>query len=185
MVPITLHTPLSFTGCFPDRCRPSQPCCAQNRGFLLFLRPPAPPVAHLNASCTPEIQPIFARCSPDKPQAPETVSPGAPASKHIVLPWKPQEQGCSVLLRPLLLLHTARIPAGSAVSLPNNAPPCAAVVQLSLPATAVSHDGIHLHTDHARLLWSAFLLRRGKVYSPKGGIKSLWSDSKRPRRPFA
>jgi len=39
MVPITLHTPPSFSCCFSDRCRPSQLRCTQKRGFLPFLTP--------------------------------------------------------------------------------------------------------------------------------------------------
>lgn len=49
-VQITLHTPPSFTGYFPARCRPSQPCCVQNRGFLPSGHPTTPPFSHTNAS---------------------------------------------------------------------------------------------------------------------------------------
>ena len=69
MVQITLHTPPSFTGCFPDRCCLSQPCCVQNRGFLPIARPPIPPFARQNAIFSLEILPLFARYSPDKVQA--------------------------------------------------------------------------------------------------------------------
>jgi len=62
-----------------------------------------------------------------------------------------------------------RILAALAVSLPNNVPPCAAVVQLSLPAIPVAHDRTYLHADHARLPWSAFPLCRGKVRTPPRG----------------
>ena len=100
--PITLHTPPSFTGCFPDRCRSSQPCCAQKWGFLPSLRPPAPPFFRMNASFSPEPTSIFARCSLNKPSALEPVLPGAPASRHTIPSWRSREHGCSVLLCPLL-----------------------------------------------------------------------------------
>ena len=51
----------------------------------------------------------------------------------------------------------------------NIVPPCPAVVRLSLLTILVNHDGTYLHTDHARLPWSAFLLRHEEVRGPKGG----------------
>ena len=74
----------------------------------------------------------------------------------------------------------AGIFAALAVSLPNNVPPCAAVVQLSLPAIAVTHDGTHHHTDHARPPWWAFFLCffvffRSKRYR---SFQRVWGEQK-------
>ena len=52
---------------------------------------------------------------------------------------------------------------------PNSVLLCGVIPRLSLPTIPVRHDGTYLHADHARLPWSAFLLRRGKVRGPKGG----------------
>ena len=53
-VPITLHTPPSFTGCFPAECHPSQPCCTKKEAFLPLTRPPTLPFFACMPSFTPE-----------------------------------------------------------------------------------------------------------------------------------
>ena len=101
-VPITLHTLPTFTGCFPARCRPSQPGYVQKSDFFPLARLPAPHVTHQNAFFLLETPPTFAPISPNEPKALEPVSPGDPASRHISPPRRSQECCCCVLLRPLL-----------------------------------------------------------------------------------
>ena len=82
----------------------------------------------------------------------------------------------------MLLLCTAATTSAAVLHLngrwisclpPNSVMLCGVIPRLSPPTILVSHDGTYLYADHARLPWSAFLLRRGKVRDPKGGIKSL------------
>ena len=60
MVPITLHTPLPFTGCFPDRCRPSQPCCTKKGAFTPLTRPSTLPFF----ACKPSFAPEYSQTLP-------------------------------------------------------------------------------------------------------------------------
>ena len=93
---------------------PSKPCCTKKGAFTPLTRPTTPPFSHANAS-------FSTKCCQSSPVAAwmksksESVLPGDSASRHMALSRKPWKQGCSVLLRPLFLLHTARMPAGSAV----------------------------------------------------------------------
>lgn len=84
-VPITLHTPPSFTGCFPVECHPSQPCCTKKGAFLPLTRPPMLPFFACMPSFTPEYSqslPAVARIRSDSGGS----YAATPASRHIVLP---------------------------------------------------------------------------------------------------
>ncbi len=153
-VRIALHTPPTFTDCFSARCCPNQPRCVQNRSFSPSLRPSAPPFAHMIAFFSLEIPAIFARCSPDEVGTQSLFRPepwhsgtwlclGSPGSAAVVC-------GCTCFCR--CILQASPLDRLSAVK--------------SLPAMS-RRRAVGL-ARHARLPWSAFLLRRGKVRAPKG-----------------
>ena len=158
---ITLHTPPSFTGCFPAKCHLSQPCCTKKGAFLPLTRPPTLPFFACVPSFTPEYRqslPAAARIR-SEPRESLARKPGIQAYKSA-----PEALGARLLCAAVCCRHLRWIVCLSS----NIVPPCAAVVQLSLPVMAVRHDGTYLHTDHARLPWSAFLFRRGEVCTPRG-----------------
>lgn len=139
-VQITLHTPPSFTGCFPAECHPSQPCCTKKGAFLPLTCPPTLPFFACMPSFTPEYSqalPATARIR-SEPGARFARKPGIQAhSSALEVPG--EQLLCTAMTTSATALR--RIFSALAVSLPNNVPPCTAVVQLPLPATAVSHEG--------------------------------------------
>ena len=134
----------------------------EKRGFLPLTRPPTLPFFACMPSFTPEYSQSLPAAARIRSEPGESLArkPGIQAYKSA-----PEALGARLLCAAVCCWHLRWIVCLSS----NIVPPCAAVVQLSLPVMAVSHDGTYLHTDHARLPWSAFMHRRGEVHGPKGG----------------
>ena len=163
---------------------PSKPCCTKKGAFTPLTRPSTLPFF----ACKPSFAPEYSQTLPDtariRSESRESFARKPGIQAHI-----------SVLIVPVVNLLCAAVSTSAAVLRlngrwisclpPNSILLCGVIPRLSPPTIPVSHDGTYLHADHARLPWLAFLFRRGEVCTPKGGIRSLWSDSKRPRRPLA
>lgn len=168
MVQITLHTPPSFTCCFSDRCRPSQLRCPRKKGLFT----PYTPTDTAFFLSKPSFSSEYLQSSPGAARIRH-----APRESYARNPGI-QAHGSGQEALGARLLCTAVSASVAAycqhicwiVCLSSNiVPPCPAVVRLSLLTILVNHDGTYLHTDHARLPWSAFLRRHEEVRGPKGG----------------
>lgn len=164
-VQITLHTPPSFTGCFPAECRPSQPCCTKKRGFFTPYTPDNAAVFQRKRLFFHEMLPIFASCCLDEVQV------GVCFARRIgiqVHGFVQEALGARLLC--------AAAPASSAaycqnacwigclsssIVPPSHRCPC--------PPSLSAVMAMHLHCDQSRLAWRAFLFCRGEVHGPKGG----------------
>ena len=172
MVQITLHTPPTFTGCFHAECCPSKPSCTKKRGFYAPYTPVNATVFRLYALFAPEYSQTLLAVAWIRSEFGESYARKPGIQAHI-----------SVLIVPVVNLLYAAVSTSAAVlrlnghwisCLPlNSVLLCGVIPRLSLPTIPVRHDGTYLHADHARLPWSTFLLRRGEVRAPQGGIKSL------------
>ena len=166
--PITLHTPPPFTGCFPAECCQVSLAVRKKGAFTPLTRSSTLSFFACKPSFAPEYSQTLPATARIRSESGESYARKPGIQAHI-----------SVLIVPVVNLLCAAVSTSAAVlrlngrwisSLPPTiVPSCAAVVQLSLPAMVVSHDGTHLHADHARLAWRVFSLRRGKVCYPKGG----------------
>ena len=166
--PITLHTPPTFTGCFHVECCQVSLAVRKKGAFTPLTRPSTLPFFACKLSFAPEYSQTLPATARIRSESGESYARKPGIQAHI-----------SVLIVPVVNLLCAAVSTSAAVLRlngrwiscmpPNSELLCGVIPRLSPPTIPVRHDGTHLHTAHARLPWSAFLLRPGKVRGPKGG----------------
>ena len=146
----------------------SKPCCTKKGAFTPLTRPPTLPFF----ACMPSFAPEYSQSLSAAARI-RSESGGSYARKTGIQAYSSgmKVPGEQLLCTAATAFSAALSPNVSWISclLHKSVLLCGVIPRFSPPTIPVRHDGTYLHADHARLPWSAFLLRRGKVHDPKGG----------------